>query len=135
MAVDREVADVIRLTSSAYGFTCPPPPDQASALIAALDLLAEEPQRRHKLWENQRYFVKRMRPLGYQLLATDTAIIPVLIGDASLCIRHAQALRDDGIHVDAVQFPAVPLGQARLRFMMNAGHTREQIDRVMVVSH
>lgn len=133
VAVDREMADVIRLTSSAYGFTCPPPPDQASALIAALDLLSEEPQRRQKLWENQRYFIERMRPLGYHLVSTETAIVPVLIGEAQLCIRYVEALRNAGIHVDAVQFPAVPLGQARLRFMMNAAHTKAQIDRVVAV--
>jgi glycine C-acetyltransferase len=133
VAVEREVADVIRLTSSAYGFTCPPPPDQASALIAALDLLAEEPERRQKLWDNQRYFIERMSPLGYRLLSTETAIVPVLIGEAKLCLQIAKALRLEGIHVDSVQFPAAPLGQARLRFMMNAGHTREQIDHVISV--
>lgn len=133
VAVEREVADVIRLTSSAYGFTCPPPPDQASALIAALDLLTEEPERRQKLWDNQRYFVERMLPLGYRLLSTETAIVPVLIGQAELCLRFATALHAEGIHVDSVQFPAAPLGQARLRFMMNAGHTREQIDHVISV--
>jgi glycine C-acetyltransferase len=133
VAVDREMADVIRLTSSAYGFTCPPPPDQACALLAALDLLAEEPQRRLRLWDNQRYFIERMRPLGYRLLATETAIIPVLIGDANLCAHYARVLGEEGIHVDAVQFPAVPPGQARLRFMMNAGHTLEQIDTVIAI--
>ncbi|WP_394779845.1 aminotransferase class I/II-fold pyridoxal phosphate-dependent enzyme [Undibacterium sp.] len=133
VAVEKEIADVIRLTSSAYGFTCPPPPDQASALIAALDLLQEEPQRRARLWANQRYFVERMRPLGYRLTSTETPIVPVLIGDAEECQRHAQALRKEGIHVDSVQFPATPIGQARLRFMMNAGHTKAQIDHVVSV--
>lgn len=133
VAVEREIADVIRLTSSAYGFTCPPPPDQAAALIEALDLLVEEPQRRQRLWDNQRYFVERMAPLGYQILSTATPIVPVLIGDAAQCQRHAQALRKEGIHVDAIQFPAAPLGQARLRFMMNAGHTRAQIDHAVAV--
>lgn len=133
VAVEQKIADVIRLTSSAYGFTCPPPPDQACALIAALDLLADEPQRRRRLWENQRYFVERMRPLGYRLLSTETPIVPVLIGDTERCLRYAKALHDECIHVDSVQFPAVPLGQARLRFMMNAGHTKQQIDHVVSV--
>ena len=133
VAVDREVADVIRLTSSAYGFTCPPPPDQAAALIAALDLLVEEPQRRQRLWDNQRYFIERMQPLGYKIMSTATPIVPILIGDAEQCQRHAQELRKEGIHVDSIQFPAAPLGQARLRFMMNAGHTREQIDHAVSV--
>ena len=133
VAVEKEVADVIRLTSSAYGFTCPPPPDQAMALLAALDLLEEEPQRRQRLWDNQRYFIERMEPLGYRLIATSTPILPVLIGDAETCQRYAIVLRREGIHVDAIQFPAAPVGQARLRFMMNAGHTKEQIDHVVSV--
>jgi glycine C-acetyltransferase len=133
VAVDKEVADVIRLTSPAYGFTSPPPPDQAAALLAALDLLQEEPQRRQRLWDNQRYFIERMRPLGYTIIDTATPILPVLIGDAETCQRYAIALRREGIHVEAVQFPAAPVGQARLRFMMNAGHTRAQIDHLVGV--
>lgn len=133
VAVDRDVADVIRLTSSAYGFTCPPTPDQACALIAALDLLVEEPQRRQRLWDNQRYFIAQMQPLGFKLVSTETAIVPVLIGDSELCQNYSKALRDEGVHVDSVQFPATPVGQARLRFMMNAGHSREQIDHVVGV--
>jgi glycine C-acetyltransferase len=131
VALEREMADVLRLTSSAYGFTCPPPPDQANALLAALDVLQEEPQRRARLWNNQRYFVERMRPLGYRMTATETPIVPVLIGDAARCQRFSVALRGEGIHVDAIQFPAVPVGQARLRFMLNAAHTRAQIDHVV----
>jgi glycine C-acetyltransferase len=133
VALEREMADVLRLTSSAYGFTCPPPPDQANALLAALDVLREEPERRARLWDNQRYFVERMRPLGYTLTSTQTPIVPVLVKDAGLCQRFQRALRAEGIHVDAIQFPAVPVGQARLRFMLNAGHTRAQIDHVVAV--
>jgi glycine C-acetyltransferase len=133
VALEREMADVLRLTSSAYGFTCPPPPDQANALLAALDVLQEEPERRARLWDNQRHFVERMRPLGYTLTSTQTPIVPVLIGDAERCQTFQRALRAEGIHVDAIQFPAVPVGQARLRFMLNAGHTHAQIDHVVAV--
>ena len=133
VALEREMADVLRLTSSAYGFTCPPPPDQAAALLAALDILEEEPQRRQRLWDNQRYFIERMQPLGYTIICTDTPILPVLIGDAETCQRYAMELRAEGVHVDAIQFPAAPVGQARLRFMMNAGHTKAQIDHAVSV--
>jgi glycine C-acetyltransferase len=133
VALEREMADVLRLTSSAYGFTCPPPPDQANALLAALDILQEEPERRARLWDNQRYFVERMRPLGYEMTSTATPIVPVLIGDAARCQHFARELRAEGVHVDAIQFPAVPVGQARLRFMLNAAHTHEQIDHVVSV--
>jgi glycine C-acetyltransferase len=57
----------------------------------------------------------------------------VLIGDAENCQRHAVELRREGVHVDSIQFPAAPVGQARLRFMMNAGHTRAQIDHAVGV--
>ena len=133
VAVEKEVGDVIRLTSSAYGFTCPPPPDQAAALLAALDILEEEPQRRQRLWDNQRYFIEQMAPLGYTIISTATPILPVLIGDAETCQRYAMELRAEGVHVDSIQFPAAPVGQARLRFMMNAGHTRAQIDHAVRV--
>jgi glycine C-acetyltransferase len=133
VAVEKEVGDVIRLTSSAYGFTCPPPPDQAAALLAALDILEEEPQRRQRLWDNQRYFIERMEPLGYTIISTATPILPVLIGDAETCQRYAVELRAEGVHVDSIQFPAAPVGQARLRFMMNAGHTKAQIDHAVSV--
>lgn len=133
VAVEKEVGDVIRLTSSAYGFTCPPPPDQAAALLAALDILEEEPERRQRLWDNQRYFIERMEPLGYTIISTATPILPVLIGDAETCQRYAVELRAEGVHVDSIQFPAAPVGQARLRFMMNAGHTKAQIDHAVSV--
>jgi glycine C-acetyltransferase len=133
VAVDREVADVIRLTSSAFGFTSPPPPAQAAALLAALDLLQEEPQRRRRLWDNQRHFVGRMQALGYAFIGTDTPILSLPVGDAETCRRYALALRREGIHVDAIEFPAAPVGRARLRFMMNADHTTAQIDQLVGV--
>lgn len=133
VALEKELADLLRLTSSGYGYTCPPPPDQACALIEALNLLEEEPQRRARLWANQRYFIEKISPLGYKLLSTDTPILPVLIGDAQKSQQYAQALRAEGIHVDSIQFPAAPIGQARLRFMMNADHTTAQIDHLVDV--
>ena len=74
-----------------------------------------------------------MQPLGFKIVSTETPIVPVLIGDSELCQSYSKALRDEGVHVDAVQFPATPLGQARLRFMMNAGHSKDQIDHVVSV--
>ncbi|ELX10952.1 putative 8-amino-7-oxononanoate synthase/2-amino-3-ketobutyrate coenzyme A ligase [Janthinobacterium sp. HH01] len=133
VAVEREAAEVIRMTCAAYGYASPPPPERAAALLAALDLLEQEPQRRQRLWDNQRYFIEKMAPLGYTILSTLTPILPVLVGEAETCQRYAIALRKEGVHVDAVQFPAAPVGQARLRFVINAGHTREQIDHAVRV--
>ena len=131
VAADSDVVDVLRLGCSAFGFTSTLPPDQAECVLEAMDMVVDEPERREALWKNQAYFVERMRAASFDLPATTTAIVPLLVGSESECARLAGGLRLSGIHVDAILFPAVALGQARLRFMMNAHHTREHIDTVV----
>jgi 8-amino-7-oxononanoate synthase len=131
VATEPAVAAVLRAGCAAYGFTSTLPPDQAEAVLEALDMIRDEPQRRQRLWENQRYFVQRMRDAGLDLEATETPILPFHVGDEEECIRLAAALLAEGLHVDAITFPAIPLGQSRLRFIMNAHHERADIDRVV----
>ncbi|CAN5847997.1 glycine C-acetyltransferase [soil metagenome] len=131
VATDADVVNILRLGCSAFGFTSTLPPDQAECVLEAMDMVLDEPQRRRALWENQAYFVERMRSACFDLPATQTAIVPLPVGSESECARLAAGLRAAGIHVDAILFPAIPLGQARLRFMMNAHHTTEQIDAVV----
>jgi 8-amino-7-oxononanoate synthase len=118
---------------AAYGFTSTLPPDQAAAVLEAIDMVEDEPERRQSLWNNQRYFVSSMLAAGFELPATTTAIIPLVLGDELECTRVARDLREAGFHVDAVLYPAVGFGQARLRFIMNARHTVEDIDRLVGV--
>ena len=131
VATDSDIVNVLRLGCSAFGFTSTLPPDQAECVLEAIDIVADEPERREALWSNQAYFVERMRAAHFDLPATSTAIVPLPVGSEAECARLASELRDVGVHVDAILFPAIPLGQARLRFMMNAHHTREQIDHVV----
>ena len=131
VATDADIINVLRLGCSAFGFTSTLPPDQAECVLEAIDIVTDEPERRATLWENQAYFVERMRAASFDLPATSTAIVPLPVGSEAECARLAAELRTVGIHVDAILFPAIPLGQARLRFMMNAHHTTEQIDDVV----
>lgn len=128
IATDKYIGELLRLTCSAYGFTSTLPPDQVFAVSEAIDIVADEPERRQRLWANQRYFVESMKGLPYQVVSTTTPIVPVLIGDEVLTDRLSEQLRGVGLHVDSVKFPAVPKNQGRLRVILNAGHTREQID-------
>jgi 8-amino-7-oxononanoate synthase len=128
VATERYIAEILRIACSAYGFTSTLPPDQAEALLEALDMVVDEPERRRRLWENQRYFVERLGVRGVTPLSTATPIVPVHVGDEAACVRVATGMRDAGFHVDAIMFPAIAPGQSRLRFIMNAHHTREQID-------
>ncbi|MBU1692143.1 MAG: pyridoxal phosphate-dependent aminotransferase family protein [Gammaproteobacteria bacterium] len=133
IATESHISEILRLTSSAYGFTSTLPPDQAFAVSEAIDMSQDEPERRKRLWENQRYFVSRVEKSGYHIVSKATPIVPVFIGDERKCDRMAALLKDEGIHVDAVKFPAVGLKQSRLRFIMNANHTRAQIDKLVEV--
>jgi 8-amino-7-oxononanoate synthase len=131
VATDSDIANVLRLGCSAYGFTSTLPPDQAACVLEAIDMVTDEPERRRTLWDNQAYFVARMTSAGFDLPAKSTPIVPLPVGGEAECGRLAAGLRTHGVHVDAIMFPAVPLGQARLRFMMNARHRTEHIDRVV----
>lgn len=131
VATEPHIAEILRFGCSAFGFTSTLPPDQAAALLEALDMVRDEPERRQRLWDNQRYFVRRMLDAGFTLLSTATPIVPLHVGDEHQCVRMAATLRNAGIHVDAILFPAVGVGQSRLRFIMNAQHTTEQIDAVI----
>jgi glycine C-acetyltransferase len=83
------------------------------------------------LWDNQRYFVKRMAELNYRLVSTATPIVPVWLGEDAKTQQLAAAIRAEGLHVDAISFPAVPLKSGRLRIQLNAGHRREDIDQLV----
>jgi 8-amino-7-oxononanoate synthase len=131
IATDTTIADVLRLSCAAYGFTSTLPPDQAIAVSEALDAVRDEPERRRRLWHNQRYFVSRMGQLPFTLVSTATPIVPIMIGDEALTDQFAALLQAEDIHVDAVKFPAVPIRKSRLRIQLNAGHTRAQIDRLV----
>jgi glycine C-acetyltransferase len=133
IATEKYIADILRIGASAFGFTSTLPPDQAAAMLEAIEMVRDEPERRRLLWENQRYFACRMQEAGFELLSTATPILPLHVGDERECARYARGLRDEGIHVDAITFPAVGVGQSRLRFIMNAHHSHDAIDCVVDV--
>ena len=127
------ITEILRMTSAAYGFTATLPPDQAMIISTAIDIVRDEPERRQRLWDNQRYFVKRMANLPFKLVSTETPIVPIWLGDEDKAEQLAHVIRKEGIHVDFIRFPAVPLKSARLRIQMNAGHRREDIDHLLDV--
>lgn len=131
VATDAYIAEILRIGCSAFGFTSTLPPDQAACVLEAIDMVTDEPGRRTQLWANQRYFVSRLAARGLEPLATETPIVPVHVGDEIRCECIATGLRTAGFHVDSIVFPAIAPGQSRLRFIMNAHHTTEQIDGVV----
>jgi len=127
------VTEILRMSCPAYGFTATLPPDQAMVISTAIDVVRDEPERRQRLWDNQRYFVKRMADLSFRLVSSETPIVPIWLGDEDRTQQLALAIRAEGIHVDSIRFPAVPIKSARLRIQLNAGHRREHIDHLVDV--
>jgi 7-keto-8-aminopelargonate synthetase-like enzyme len=133
VAAHELITEVLRMTCPAYGFTATLPPNQAMVISAAIDVVRDEPERRQRLWGNQRYFVELMDELDYKLISTQTPIVPIWLGDEAKAEQFARTVREEGIHVDAVTFPAVPMRSARIRIQLNAGHRREDIDHLVEV--
>jgi glycine C-acetyltransferase len=121
------------MTCPAYGFTATLPPGQEMVTSTAIDVVRDQPELRQRLWDNQRYFVRRMADLNYKLVSTETPIVPIWLGDEAKAEQLARAVREEGIHVDAISFPGVPIKSARIRIQLNAGHRREEIDHLLKV--
>lgn len=133
VAAKKHIIDLLRLSCSAYGFTSAIPADQILAISKAIDIACGDSLLRKKLWDNQKYFVNRASKLKYKLASNTTPIVPILINSEELSDKFARILKEKKIHVDSVKFPAVPYNKARLRVILNAGHTHKEMDALISV--
>ncbi len=100
----------------------------AAACLAAIDLLEHSTELVDRLWENTRYFKEQMRQLGFDTGQSVTPITPIMLGEAPLAQQFSRELFDQGVFAMAIGFPTVPRGKARIRVMISAAHTREDLD-------
>jgi len=98
-----------------------------AACIAAVELLQQSQDRVAQLWDNTHFFQERLRALGFDLGHTQTPITPVMIGEAQRATMMSAQLFNAGVFVQAVTFPTVPRATARLRVMLSAAHTHEDL--------
>ncbi len=127
IAAKREVIEWLRQRSRPYLFSNSIPPVVAAASLAVLELLENNPTLRAQLFENTRYFRSGLASAGFDLKPGEHPIIPVMLGDAALAGRMADALLTRGVYVIGFSYPVVPKGQARIRTQMSAALTREQL--------
>lgn len=104
------------------------PPAVAAACIAAIDVLEKEPQHVQKLWENTRYFKKAMKDLGFNIGNSQTPITPVIVGESSVAKKLSTRLFEERIFALPIVYPMVARDKARIRTIMNAALTREDLD-------
>jgi glycine C-acetyltransferase len=101
----------------------------AAACIASIDLLESSTELVDRLWENSRYFKAGMKQLGFDTGVSTTPITPVMLGEAPLAQEFSRNLFDEGVFAMPLGFPTVPKGKARIRVMISAAHSREDLDQ------
>ena len=114
-----------------YIFTTASPPAIAAATLRSLDIVEREHWRREKLQEMIAYFRQGMESLAFELMPSDTAIQPVVIGNNQRALEMSTQLMQKGIHITAIRPPTVPEGSARLRVTLSAAHEKTDIDLLL----
>jgi 8-amino-7-oxononanoate synthase len=114
-------------------FTTSLPPAVMAMAIAAIDLVVNEPHRREALRTNCQMLRKGLLDLGFELTPSESAILPLIVGDAARCMELSTQLLENGIFAQGIRPPTVPLGTSRLRVTLMATHTIAQIDKALQV--
>ncbi|QCP52258.1 glycine C-acetyltransferase [Trinickia violacea] len=133
VAARKEIVELLRQRSRPYLFSNTLTPSIAAASLKVLELLAsdEGAELRRRVRANGEHFRSKMSAAGFTLVPGEHPIIPVMLGDAQVASRMADALLKEGVYVIGFSFPVVPKGRARIRTQMSAAHTSEQIDRAV----
>ncbi|WP_299288733.1 glycine C-acetyltransferase [Thermoflexus sp.] len=125
----REIVEWLRQRGRPFLFSSAMTAADTAACIAAVEILEESTELVDRLWENTRYFKEEMRRLGFDLGQSVTPITPVMLGDAHLAQTFSRRLFEEGVFAQAIGYPTVPRGKARIRVMISAAHSREDLDR------
>ncbi len=126
-----EIIEILRQKSRPYLFSNSLAPSIVGASIEVFRMLDETTALRDQLEENTRYFKEGLRRIGLDFKDGESAIVPVMLGDAKLSQDMADALLQEGIYVIGFFYPVVPKGQARIRVQLSAAHTKVQLDHAL----
>jgi len=132
----RDLIDFLYHRARPFLFSTSHPPSVAATCIAAFDVLEEEPERIEKLWENTRFWKKELALLGFDIggkttPASETPITPIIIGDSKLTMDFSRELFKEGVLGTGITYPTVPEGRARVRTIMTATHTEEELQQAL----
>lgn len=127
----KEIVELLRQRSRPYLFSNTLCPSIAGASIAALCLLKQSTALRDTLEANTRYFRAEMTAAGFDIVPGEHSIVPVMLGDAALASKFADAMLERGVYVIGFSYPVVPQGRARIRTQISAAHTREDLEKAV----
>jgi glycine C-acetyltransferase len=134
----RDLIDFLYHRARPFLFSTSHPPSVAATCIAAFEVLENEPERIEKLWENTRFWKKELGLLGFDIgghatPASETPITPIIIGDGKLTMDFSRELFQEGVLGTGIAYPTVPEGKARIRTIMTATHTKEELEQALEV--
>lgn len=112
-------------------FSTSHPPGVAAACLKAIEIMEQEPERIQRLWDNARYFKKGLRDLGFDTGKSETPITPVIVGDEVKAMQLSDRLLEEGVFAQGIAYPTVPRGKARVRTIVTAAHTKEDLDEAL----
>src|SRR6266702_1935526 len=124
----KEIIDLLRQRSRPYLFSNSLAPPIVAASLKVLELLSESTAWRDKLEANTKFFRKGLTTLGFDILPGTHPIVPIMLGDASLATKVADAMLKKGVYVIGFSYPVVPKGKARIRTQISAAHSREDLE-------
>ena len=127
-----EIIEYLRQRSRPYLFSNTVAPSIVAGSIKAIDLLNESTELRDRLEANTKFFRDQMAGSGFEILEGTHPITPIMLGDAALASRFADAMLEKGVYVIGFSFPVVPQGKARIRTQISAAHTREDLEFAIV---
>jgi glycine C-acetyltransferase len=127
VAGTRELVDFLYHRARPFLFSTSHPPAVAAACIAAIDVLIEEPQIIDRLWDNTRFFKDGLTRLGFNTGLSESPITPVIVGDGALAMQLSDRLFQAGVFAQGIASPTVPAGKARVRTIVTATHTRDEL--------
>jgi glycine C-acetyltransferase len=127
----KEIIEILRQRSRPYLFSNSLAPNIVGASLAVFDILNESTSLRDKLEDNVNYFKERIKAAGFDIKDGDSAIVPIMLYDASLSQKFADMLLEEGIYVIGFFYPVVPKDQARIRVQLSAAHEKEHLDKAV----
>jgi len=130
-AGSKELIDFLINCSRSFIYSTALPSSVCAASPAAIDLLEQEPERRVRLWNNRNQFVNGLRSIGISTGASETPIVPLIIGDSGRALKAADKLFEYGVYATAIRPPTVPADAARIRTTVSAAHSNADIDSAL----
>ena len=127
VAGSRALVEYLYHRARPFLFSTSHPPAVAASCLAALDVLESEPELVARLWENTRMFKSGLEALGFNTGASESPITPVIVGDAAIAMALSDGLFEAGVFAQGIGFPTVPRGKARVRTIVTATHTRDEL--------